>query len=39
MPPRIVYVYDKQGRVIAASVSGLVGKVSINSNTAIRSKL
>jgi hypothetical protein len=36
MSPRIVYTYDKQGRVIAATVSGLVGKFPINRNTATK---
>ena len=38
MQPRITYLYDWHGRVIAAVVSGLVGKASPSDNTAIRSK-
>lgn len=37
MQPRITYVYDGQGRVIAAVVSGLVGNASPRENNAIRS--
>lgn len=37
MQPRITYLYDGQGRVIAAVVSGLVGSASPRDNEAIRS--
>ncbi len=37
MQPRITYVYDANGRIIAAVVSGLVGNATPRLNTAIRS--
>jgi len=38
MEPKIVYTYDAHGRVVAANVSGLVGRVDPKSNTATKER-